>query len=149
MSSVEQVVRDILEEAISERIVYANCHEYSDGDVQRRSAGELVGSANALSAWLRDNHPPVEWLPLYLWRQPDGRFGFSGMKPEWLMTTADPDGPEWACPARTNTHPPKLDGMFHQNVCSHFVRTAFGDAAAALPSGDCLLIELAAQVREA
>jgi hypothetical protein len=100
-----------------------------------------------------DNEQP-RWIQLYVWRQPDGRFGFSREEPVWASTYSG--GPKWAIPRTKKAEDEKedeekellFDGMFHLNVCLAFVQWAFGDVVANIPSGVTLPIELAARMRE-
>ena len=55
-SSVEQMVRDLLELAIKEHLVDPSYREWDDPDPQCRSSGELVGVANLLHKYLADQN---------------------------------------------------------------------------------------------
>lgn len=51
--SVEQMVRDILEQAIRDGLVAKAYKRWADPSPQARSAGELAGTANLLAKFLR------------------------------------------------------------------------------------------------
>jgi hypothetical protein len=51
--TVEQMCRDLLAQAIADRLVAPERENWSDADPQIRSAGELTGVANLLSDYLR------------------------------------------------------------------------------------------------
>lgn len=53
--SIEQMVRDILEQAIKDGLVSLSKIRWVNPDPQCRSAGELVGPANILTKHLYNN----------------------------------------------------------------------------------------------
>jgi hypothetical protein len=59
--SVEQMVRDLLSQAIRDGIV-APAHSWTDADPQCRTAGELIGVANLLTSMLADRVKTLQAL---------------------------------------------------------------------------------------
>ena len=56
--SIEQMVRDLLEQAIKDRLVAPNYRAWHDPDPQCRSSGELIGTANLLRDFLKGSRKP-------------------------------------------------------------------------------------------
>lgn len=52
MTSVEQMARDLLEQAIKDGLVAESQGKWDDADPQCRSSGELAGVANMLNGFL-------------------------------------------------------------------------------------------------
>ena len=51
-TSIEQVIRDILEKAINDGLV-SSTQQFDDPSPQSRTSGDLVGCANILAEFLR------------------------------------------------------------------------------------------------
>ncbi len=58
-ATIEQMVRDLLEKAIQERLVAPEKKNWADPDPQIRTSGELVGAANLLQKLMRDEKKAV------------------------------------------------------------------------------------------
>lgn len=57
--NIEQICRDLLEQAIKDGLVAKAYKKWDDPDPQCRTAGELGGVANLLQAAIREAHPPT------------------------------------------------------------------------------------------